>query len=102
MSYRLKTIVEADTAIGPPAGTPIYGAYYSSGAHLKSFYKSTDSNNFTPYFYIHTAPNAPNSQSYANIFKYVNGTYTKIYEVANFSPYGSDSGNVGAQTLVFT
>lgn len=97
-----------DTVIGPPAGHQFPGGFYDAPAgFIDAFYKSTG-DNFTPYFYVLTSPKGfygtpgTSGPSYSNIFKYVNGAYTNIYQVANFSPYGSNSGNVGGQTIVFT
>jgi len=91
-----------DCAVGPPAGTPSAGQYFSQSSHLKSFYKSSTPGEFIPYFYVLTAANGKGTPSNSRIFKYINGTFTQIYETGNFNPYGSNSGNVGAQTVVFT
>jgi hypothetical protein len=91
-----------DAAVGPPAGNPIGSSYTSGIGHLKSFYKSTGPSNFTPYFYAHTYANSSPSPSYARIFKYDGNKYTQIYNIDNFGPYGDNSGNLGATTLVFT
>jgi hypothetical protein len=91
-----------DCAVGPPAGTPTNGQYYAQSSHLKSFYKSSSPGEFIPYFYVLTGANGTGTPTYSRIFKYINGSFTQIFETGSFSPYGNNSGNIGAQTIVFT
>jgi len=95
----LSDVLIFDCATG---GTPTNGRYYSYAAWLNMFYKSTDRNNFTPYFSVVTTPNfsyppGPTTR----IFKYTNGAFTNIFN-ANFSPMRDNSGNEGCTTMTIT
>jgi hypothetical protein len=76
----------------------INGFVYGAAQFINYFYKSTNSNEFIPYFSV-TTNNG--STSTHRIFKYINGAYSQIYSVP-WSPMGTNSGPNGVQVKVIT
>jgi hypothetical protein len=76
----------------------IGGMTYGAAEFINYFYKSTNNNEFIPYFSVCTDNG---STSTHRIFKYVNGAYSEIYSVP-WNPMGAGSGPNGCHVKVIT
>jgi len=83
----------------------INGSVYSYAGCINSFYKSTNSSEFIPYFCVYTSGSSNYaSQQYTRVFKYINNAFSQIYESSpqNLTLMGTGSGPDGTQMNIIT
>jgi hypothetical protein len=98
------TILSDDLVFDAGQGAQVIGGMtYGAAEFINYFYKSTNNNEFIPYFSVCTdnGSNSNGSTSTHRIFKYVNGAYSQIYSVPWY-PMGARSGPDGCHVKVIT